>query len=205
MLSFVTQNFHNESPRKVTTLRSKALVPAVTTTFRTLLIKEDLGRRTGGGSPIFWLNKHCGSGSRFGWRQEQFFKRLYLGSWGRLVFALNTRLLGLVTHNLTKTLYYWTAVKLINRVSRPVTPFPEPSLRAYRHQALRYTRPTTIIPFGVQHTTGKLLMIFAINLLTYQYYADRVDFKLYYNYLILPSAFRMHIFLREYFFRLTHY
>ena len=96
-------------------------------------------------------------------------------------------------------------VKLINRVAQPMIPVCERSLGPYRANCIPYTEPSTIVPINAQKNSGRLFMLFVVNLLTYQYYADRTDFRLFCNYILLPDAFRAHIFLREYFFRLTHY
>jgi hypothetical protein len=79
-------------------------------------------------------------------------------------------------------------------------------MKYYQRYSMAYMSVSTIVPISAQSTTGRLFMMFVLNLLTYQYYVDRVDnFKLHFNYILLPDAFRVHIFLREYFFRLTQY
>lgn len=192
MLSFVVQNFH-----------SHALL-AKTQRYNSLILSNSTGLMY----TFIKLHSITSTYNSLSLREIPLNVFLYSRFFDKTFFRLFKNLynvsMGIMSINLTKSLYSRTIGTLCNSIGSgrfhlTTTHLPDSKLK------VKYLQPITVLSFAFQKRTYDTLMIFILSMLVDNYTAPHNSFKLYYSFLIKPNNFLLYPFLNLFYFKLRQF
>ena len=195
ILSFVVQNFENQTPFLIKTQKQHVYSKWLSSPLVSLFVKEKLMRYT---FNIFFSKQNSNPWILF-FSFKYFSKNLFKLFKNLLYFRLglltNQSILSYNHHlveNLYKTIFLFTEVKSL-------TPPHEKGLNA------RILDIVITVSFSFHKDTYNTLIFYIFSLLLTPYVATVNEFELRYSYIILPSHFQMYLFLNLFYFRINNY
>jgi hypothetical protein len=137
---------------------------------------------------ITWLNNK--EFTLFLWK---FFKKILVSGFG------------LVTDNLSKSVIYWSLKTLDVLISNKCSLSSKKNLFKKNKLSLsttKYIEPISILPFSFQNKIYNSLMLSFLFMFVNNYLSIRVNFRLYYSFLIYNSNFLFYNFVNLYYFKI---
>jgi hypothetical protein len=195
ILSFVVQNYIYHLPLVIKTPRYNILIKSLNTLLFTMLIRIVVNFSS--------LNQYCFHffpWIRYFWNKQfirpfwHFFKKIFFKKYG------------IYTSNLIKSSLYWTLQNLVLRLSNnkfllysgdynlPISPLNT-----------AYYQPVQIVSFAFHKQTYNTLIIYITFLLTNVYTSTLPTFRLEYSFLIIPSNFKLYMFINDFYFKVKNY
>ena len=113
---------------------------------------------------------------------------------------------GIHTNNSTKSSLYWTIRNISSRIF-----FNNKNLPSHQHSATFeienaiYCKPVQLISFAFHKKIYNTLILYIIFFLTNTYIATLPTFQLQYSFLILPTNFRLYMFVNCFYFKVRNY
>ena len=195
ILSFVVQNFSQETPFLIKTQKQIVYSKRLTCPLISLFTKEKVMR------DIF--NLFFSRNNNNPWLL--FFSSHYFS---RNFFSLFKNLLyfrfGLITNQATLSYNY----HLVNNLLESVTLFNDVRLLQVPHEGGLNYRVLGVIPtvsFSFHKDTYNTLIFYIFTLLLNPYVSSLNEFELRYSYVILPNHFQLYLFLNLFYFRINNF
>lgn len=137
---------------------------------------------------VTWLNN-----KEFTLALWKFFKKLLVSGFG------------LVTDNLSKSVMYWSLKTLNTLILNRISSSNKKNLFKRNKISLltsKYVEPVAIFSFSFQNKIYNSLMLSFLFMFVNNYLSIRVDFRLYYSFLIFNNNFSFYSFINLYYFKI---
>jgi hypothetical protein len=184
MQSFIVQNFYRNIPFNTRTQRLLSVIKYETTQILWILLKIN----------TLFLQKTSLSINSIYMNFTNLLLTFYVTPFIKLFKNIKSKKQGLYTNNFSQSLTYYTIKNLITQ-----------PLRNQIKLKSCYIRPVYLIHFAFTKTTYNTLIVHILFLLTHIYTNNTVNFKLWYNYILLPEHFQILMFCNNYYFKIRSY